>query len=307
MAKHFYVVALSLKNTSTQDRIINTGLINALGKALAYPANDSRPEYSIPVSVSPESLQQVYTSVAQSKWNTTREWIFRSLEFSGGMATAVATGFKGTPDLIRALSVFTGVGLPGLQTLWPDQVPNYLANIVNFGMPELVKVPQGASQGYQLLFFSKDNLDAMIPDPSQFRSRSNFSLNDHDKPLLPPKTYVVYLSFDTLVVPYDLSMQAGVTNSLAITASPQSVTALAGSQASFSVVAQGAGGLQYQWLYQGQAIARDDSTHVGTKTATLLLPKVTTSENGNYAVQILDSTGASITSAAASLTVTNAP
>jgi len=298
VADHYYVVALSLKNSSTQDRIVNTGLINAWGKALVYPADDTRPVFSKPVEVSPDSLQQVYSAVAGSKWNTGREWIFRSLEFAGTLGTAIATGFKGTPDLIKALGVYTGVGIPSLQKLWPDQVPNYLANIVNFGMPELVKVPHGSSQGFQLLFFSKDSLDAMIPDPSQFREKSFRS----DKPLLPPKTYVIYLSFDTLIVPYDLATESTSGNTLAITTKPVSATGSVGGTASFSVTATGSGQLVYQW-YDNNAILPQDANHIGTKTATLTINNLVPADNGSYKVTINDSTGASLTSADVSLTV----
>lgn len=303
VAQHYYVVALSLQNSSSQDRIFNSGLINVWGKLLVYPeGNNEQPAFSKPITVSPDSLQQVYAAIANHKVWSGREWFFRTLEFGGSLSTAIATGFKGSPDLIKALGVYTGVGIPGLQKLIPDQVPNYLANVVNFGMPELVKVPHGASQGYQLLFFSKDSLAAMIPDPSQFGRPPVSGPGDASAEPPSPKTFIIYLSFDTMVVPYQLATESTSANKLSITTNPSSVTANADTNVAFSVTATGTGALAYQWVDNNISI-QEDANHIGTKTATLTINDLQPSDNGAYKVTITDSTGASISTPEATLKV----
>jgi hypothetical protein len=204
--EHFYVVALTIQNDAEQDRLINTGIINAYGRAIIFPLkkDGGQQPFTIPVQVAPESLEQVYAIISDSKPYRTREWIFRGLDFAGELSTAIATGFKGSPDLIRALGVYTGVGIPSFQKFWPDPVPNYLRNIVSFGMPELVKVPQHGSVGYKLLFFSKDTLHSLISDPSLFTfTRKFWKLPPWDKTLDGPDQVVIYTSFDTIEVPFE--------------------------------------------------------------------------------------------------------
>ncbi len=224
--------------------------------AIVYPVN--RPDessFTIPVQVSPESLQQVYADILASKWMRPREWVFRSLEFGGGLATAVATGFRGTPDLIKALGIYTGVGIPALQQLVPDQVPNYLANIVSFGMPELIKVPQNGSIGYKLLFFSKDNLQSMISDSHMYAK------NKIIRTLTRPETYVIYLSFDTLEVPFELSVspkvqptptatKAEATLPVIVAVTPSAATVKVGENLKLTVTTSAAETmpLTYQWF-----------------------------------------------------------
>ncbi len=211
VSDHFYVVTLSLLNTSDQDRLVNTGMINAYGRALVYPKEKGSDEaYTIPIEVSPQSKEQVYKVVADRKPKRKREIVFRSLEFVGALGTAVATSFAGSRDLVEAFAVFTGIGIPQGKKLYPDPVPAHLANIVNYSMAELVKVPKNAAVGFKVLFFPKDRLHSMISDPIQFKliersgakSRRKRRNRRRDR-IEHPRQYVAFLAFDTLEIPFE--------------------------------------------------------------------------------------------------------
>ncbi len=84
-----------------------------------------------------------------------------------------------------------------------------------------------------------------------------------------------------------------------ITTQPTSQTVTAGANVILSVVAtNGGGSLSYQW--------KKGTTNVGTNSSTLSLPNVTTANAGSYTVVVSNSAG-SMTSAAATLTVNQAP
>jgi hypothetical protein len=83
----------------------------------------------------------------------------------------------------------------------------------------------------------------------------------------------------------------------AITTQPQSQTMTQGQSASFSVVASGTAPLAYQWNFNGAALS-------GATSSALTLSNVQSGIAGSYSVVVTNIAG-SITSAAATLTVTN--
>lgn len=84
---------------------------------------------------------------------------------------------------------------------------------------------------------------------------------------------------------------------LAITTQPASQWVLVGQTATFTVVATGTGTLSYQWLLGGVAIP-------GATSASYTTPATALADNGgSFTVQVVDATTASVTSAAAILTV----
>ena len=83
----------------------------------------------------------------------------------------------------------------------------------------------------------------------------------------------------------------------AITTQPQSQTVTLDQNASFSIVATGTAPLSYQWSFNGTAVS-------GTTNASLTLTNVQTTQAGSYTVVVTNNAG-SITSAVATLTVTN--
>ena len=82
---------------------------------------------------------------------------------------------------------------------------------------------------------------------------------------------------------------------------PAAVEAAAGGSVSFTVVAQGAGPLNHQWLRNGVAL-EDSATVSGTRTATLKITPVSTAWVGDYSVRVSNAVGTTL-SAAASLSL----
>lgn len=201
---HYFVVAISFSNRSKADRLINTGMINAYGRALVKSKKSDPSLFMVPVEVAPLSPELVYTLIADQKKYRAREWIFRGLEFAGSLGTTIATGFGGSDDVVRAFAIFTGDGLPAGKTLWPDDVPGYLRNIVNYSMPELVKIPKGAATSPKVLFFSKKKLSLLISDSSLFCFKDGEAVG--------PDSSVAYLSFDTLDIPFQHIIEASTSS-----------------------------------------------------------------------------------------------
>lgn len=199
---NYYAVRLTIRNPSAEkDLLISLGLIKAYGRALVVPPDTTAgPAFTIPIEVAPQSQQQVYTMVQNGKSFKAREWIFRTLEFAGAMAAGFGGAFGASHDYLQAVSLATGAAIPGLKTLWPDQVPFHLLNIVNFAMPDLVKVPKNGSLDGKYLFFSKGQLQAVLQDP-QMLGASDWLLKL--KPSSAFGAQVVYLSFDTLDIPFE--------------------------------------------------------------------------------------------------------
>lgn len=87
-----------------------------------------------------------------------------------------------------------------------------------------------------------------------------------------------------------------------IVTQPVSVTALTGSIATFTVVAQGAAPLSYQW-YQGTTALTDAAGHIsGSTSPVLTLSNLSSSDAASYTVVVSNASG-SITSSGAALTV----
>ena len=86
-----------------------------------------------------------------------------------------------------------------------------------------------------------------------------------------------------------------------ITAQPQALTNIAGTTATFSVMAEGTSPLSYQWQKNGTNLS-DLGNVSGAGSSVLALTSVQTADEGSYAVVVTNSAG-SITSAAVLLTV----
>jgi hypothetical protein len=92
---------------------------------------------------------------------------------------------------------------------------------------------------------------------------------------------------------------SSTTNAPSITTPPQSQTVATGSNAVFTVTADGAAPLAYQWRFNGTNLS-------GANATTLTLTNVQSTNAGNYAVLVTNIAG-SVTSSIAVLTVSNFP
>ena len=87
---------------------------------------------------------------------------------------------------------------------------------------------------------------------------------------------------------------------------PQSQTVSVGGTAGFGVSASGTPPLTYRWR-KGSAALTDSATLSGSTTSSLLLSNVQLADAGDYSVVVTNGASASVTSAAATLTVNAAP
>src|SRR5262249_29033136 len=137
----YFVVRLSIRNTTADAKLISTGMIRAEGRAIVEPENNEQPSYTVPVSIAPQSLDQIYTILDDEGVEMPRAWTFRSLEFIGALGSAWNAAFSNSLRVSKNLGLLTGVFIPEAQKLSPDRWPGYKRNIVQFAMPDLIKVP----------------------------------------------------------------------------------------------------------------------------------------------------------------------
>lgn len=221
VSNNFFAVRLTVTNTRDFDKLINTGLIVARGRALVEPLEETLdpPEtarvlrYTIPVAVTPQSDKQMFTVLDDRQPFTTRNWVFRGLDFAGALATATVAAFSGSKDLAQGVGLLTGTVTPGLREVFPDRYTAYKRNMVAYAMPELIKIPRRASVGHRYLFFSKNKIQGLILNQElygRFESVSQPADPEAYEPLLrsteipkPPKVALVSLQFDHLEISFE--------------------------------------------------------------------------------------------------------
>ena len=209
IADNFYVVRLSVRNTTGEDKLISTGMITASGRVLVEP--DNGPSFTMPVELTPSSLEQAYTILADEEVNQPRTRVFRGLEFVGALATAANLAFGGSTNLTEGIGLFTGVLIPETRKLWPDRWPDYQRNIVAFAMQDLTKVADGAVSNQKLLFFSKSKIEGVMSDPNLFatgqtegsRFLSSFGALTSGWQPKQPNAAVISVAFDGLDIPFE--------------------------------------------------------------------------------------------------------
>lgn len=206
IAKNYFVVRLSLRNSQNVDKLVNTGMIKASGRALVE-TTDKKPEkrlrFTVPIEIAPHSKEQIYTVLDDTSVNETRSVVFRTLEFAGTLASGYTLGFDASDTALRAIDFATGIGIPALNKLWVDRMPGYKRNVVNYGMNDLVKLPQNGTTSHKFLFFPRSKLEAIIIDQNSYGD----SL-PRDLGFKQPNTYIAYLTFDNMDIPFEDVTQA---------------------------------------------------------------------------------------------------
>jgi len=204
VAELYFVVRLSVYNKTEEDILISTGMIKASGRAMVgltsveqndNENDDSLPNFTVPVEVVPQSREHVYTIVAEGKQHLTREIIFRTLEFAGALGSAYFAGFSRSTDAIKHMSLLPGVVIPQAKRLFPDPVKAQLSNIVNFTMPDFVKVPRNGALEHKYLFFSKGDLQAVVSDIKYAKHDLDAGKGEGPR--------VVYMAFDSMQIPFE--------------------------------------------------------------------------------------------------------
>lgn len=209
----YYAVRLSVSNQTGAAKLINTGMIRVEGRAIVEPDKETdEPIYTIPVTVVPQSLQHVYSIVDGTEGEQARAWVFRGLEFVGALGTAI----NALGPVTRAtanMGLFTGVAIPETKKLWPDAVPTYRKNIVDYAMPDLLKVSANSQTGHKYLFFSKKDIETVVSNPQMYLrdwqdcvfDGSNAYTNCLKRKINreSPKARVISLAFDHMDIRFD--------------------------------------------------------------------------------------------------------
>lgn len=221
VSKYYFVVRLSIRNTDVEAKLVSTGMIRATGSALILPkgAKDKKERvYTLPVTVVPHSLQQIYKLVQDEEVTQSRPTFFRGLELVGALAAGwQALAADVTLQASRNIGFLTGVVIPEGKKAWPDRWPGYQANLVNFSMPDLLKVASNSVADHKFLFFSKQEIDGLVSDPNLFSTaadsmdtqRGGSNLRDEFK----PDAFVISLEFDNLDIRFEKVFQVATITS----------------------------------------------------------------------------------------------
>lgn len=208
VSRHYFVVRLSIRNTDADAKLVSTGMIRAAGTARVEPkASLKEPPYAVPVSVVPHSLSQIYKLVQDEEVDQPRARTFRGLELVGALATGIGAITSAGLQATRNLGFFTGIFIPESKKAWPDRWPGYQANIVNFAMPDLMKVPANSVADHKFLFFSKQEIDGLVSDPNLFAAGTILSGSRVQREDGKPDAFVISLEFDNLDIRFEKVFQ----------------------------------------------------------------------------------------------------
>ncbi len=209
IASSYFVVRVSVRNTRNEAKVISTGMIRATGTAMIDAKVDAGPMFSVPISVVPHSLQQIYTVLTDEESDQPRHITFRSLEFVGALAAGVQGVFKFGAQAAKNVALYAGIVVPEGKKLWPDRWPGYQRNIVNYAMQDLVKVPANSVIDHKFLFFSKKELDGLVSDPNLFKTLDateqafSWVRTGDRRSNAKPDAFVIALAFDTLDIRFE--------------------------------------------------------------------------------------------------------
>lgn len=208
IARNYFVVRVSVRNTESDAKIISTGMIRASGTAMIDPKAPG-PSFSVPVSVVPHSLTQIYSVLTDEEVDRARHRTFRALEFIGALAAGAQGVFSYGAQAAKNVALFTGIVVPEAKKLWPDRWPGYQRNIVTYAMQDLVKVPANSVMDHKFLFFSKKELDGLVSDPNLFKASTPTEqmidrvFTGDSRNRSKPDAYVIALAFDTLDIRFE--------------------------------------------------------------------------------------------------------
>jgi len=209
IARNYFVVRVSVRNTRNDAKVISTGMIRATGTAMIDSKVDAGPMFSVPISVVPHSLKQIYTVLTDEESDQPRHRIFRSLEFVGALAAGAQGVFNFGAQAAKNVALFAGIVVPEGKKLWPDRWPGYQRNIVNYAMQDLVKVPANSVIDHKFLFFSKKELDGLVSDPNLFKTLDpaeqafSWMKSGDRRSNAKPDAFVIALAFDTLDIRFE--------------------------------------------------------------------------------------------------------
>jgi len=204
--QNYFVIRVSLRNEETDTKLVSSGMVRAYGRALVVPNDNTLPTYTIPITVAPHSLQQIYAILADEEVNQSRPEVFRGLEFIGALATAVNALSVNAVRAGKNIGIFTGVFTPELRRAWPDRWSGYQRNLVNFAMPDLMKVPASSVADHKYLFFSKKEIEGLIQDQNIYATSPNdraIAKHVRQESKQTPDVVLISIGFDNLDIRFE--------------------------------------------------------------------------------------------------------
>lgn len=200
IAKHYAVIQLVISNHDSGDAMIMqsvfldyshwlfSGTFAAFGPALKQPENLAPGQTSnSPFQVASTESRLVRAELQDAQQWTARNWTVRSAVLIG--ATAVAYQFPFGQAFAQGSNAFSGVMIPGLQAMWPDNVQAQINHISDFGFGTNHVIPKNSSD-VVVAFFPLDRF--LTPDLQEiFRKAPSAYFNPSE--MLTDKTYQVKL------------------------------------------------------------------------------------------------------------------
>lgn len=200
IAKHYAVIQLVISNHDSGDAMIVqsvfldysqwlfSGTFAALGPSLKQ-ADGLGPQQTSnsPFQVSSTESRLVRAELQDAQQWTARNWTVRSAVLIG--ATAVAYQFPFGQAFAQGSNAFSGVMVPGLQAMWPDNVQAQINHISDFGFGTNHVIPKNSSD-VVVAFFPLDRF--LTPELQEiFRKAPSAYFNPSE--MLIDKTYQVKL------------------------------------------------------------------------------------------------------------------
>ncbi|MBY0508412.1 MAG: hypothetical protein K2X03_31165 [Bryobacteraceae bacterium] len=165
IAENYVTVFVNVGNRSRSAALVMQGLYidyrnwalsGASRKAVTGVDRESYSSSTAAGEVASVEYRIVRGQLQERQPKTGRNWVVRGLQFTGSIAAAYSfPGGEGAVNIIKGISAFNGIAVPGLEKLWPDSLISKLNRISDFGYRTNRVVPRESSEVI-LAFFPID-------------------------------------------------------------------------------------------------------------------------------------------------------
>ena len=165
IAENYVTVFVNVGNRSRSAALVMQGLYidyrnwALSGASRKAATGDELENYSSSTSageVASVEYRVVRGQLQERQPKTGRNWVVRGLQFTGAIAAAYSfPGGEGAVNIIKGISAFNGIAVPGFERLWPDSLISKLNRISDFGYRTNQVVPRESSEVI-LAFFPID-------------------------------------------------------------------------------------------------------------------------------------------------------
>lgn len=164
IAENYVAVFVNVGNRSRSAALVLQGLYidyrnwALSGASRKQPVTDDLDQFSsstIPGEVASVEYRVVRGQLQDRQPMTGRNWVVRGLQFAGALAAAYPAGGANAVNLVKGISAYNGIAVPGFEKLWPDSLISKLNRISDFGYRANQVVPRESSEVI-LAFFPID-------------------------------------------------------------------------------------------------------------------------------------------------------